>query len=81
MDVQFGAVALKNLMKNGIIEREQLDGISPYVQYRFREQGKSVVSILCSICKFMLNLQVGNKDSLTIRVFIGKIRRAIYKTA
>ncbi|WP_414162710.1 winged helix-turn-helix transcriptional regulator [Treponema vincentii] len=80
MDVQFGAVALKNLMKNGIIEREQLDGISPYVQYRFREQGKSVVSILCSIC-FMLNLQVGNKDSLTIRVFIGKIRRAIYKTA
>ncbi|UTC52297.1 winged helix-turn-helix transcriptional regulator [Treponema sp. OMZ 803] len=42
---------MKNLMKNGIIEREQLDGISPYVQYRFREQGKSVVSILCSICK------------------------------
>lgn len=46
------AAALKDLMKNGIIEREQFNEIPPHVEYRLSERGKSVVPILRSICKW-----------------------------
>lgn len=44
------ASALKDLIANGIIEQQSFDEISPRVEYSLSESGKSVVSILQSIC-------------------------------
>ena len=46
------ASALKDLIANGIIERQSFDEIPPRVEYSLSERGKSVVSILQSICQW-----------------------------
>ena len=46
------ASTLKDLMKNGLVEREQFNEIPPHVEYHLSERGKSVLPILRSICKW-----------------------------
>ena len=46
------AGALKELIRDGIIERKQYDEIPPRVEYRLSEKGKSVVPILQTICRW-----------------------------
>ena len=46
------AATLKDLIKEGIVERYQFNEIPPHVEYRLTERGNSVVPILRSICKW-----------------------------
>lgn len=46
------ASVLKELIRDGIIERKQHDEIPPRVEYSLTEKGESVVPILQSICKW-----------------------------
>lgn len=46
------ANTLKELLKDGMIERKQYDEIPVRVEYCLSEKGKSVVPILQSICKW-----------------------------
>ena len=46
------ASTLKELIRDGIIERKSYDEIPPRVEYFLTEKGKSVVPILQSICKW-----------------------------
>ena len=46
------ATALKELINDDIIERNQFDEIPPRVEYSLTEKGKSIVPILQSICKW-----------------------------
>ncbi|MDO5147359.1 MAG: helix-turn-helix domain-containing protein [Eubacteriales bacterium] len=46
------STTLKDLIRNGIVERKQYDEIPPRVEYSLTEKGKSVVPILQSICKW-----------------------------
>lgn len=46
------ASVLKELIRDGIIERKQYDEIPPRVEYSLTEKGESVVPILQSICKW-----------------------------
>lgn len=45
------ASALKDLIANGIIDRQSFDEIPPRVEYLLSERGKYVVPILQSICQ------------------------------
>lgn len=46
------AATLKELIRDGVIDRTSYDEIPPRVEYRLTEKGKSVVPILQSICKW-----------------------------
>jgi DNA-binding HxlR family transcriptional regulator len=46
------ASTLKELRRDGMIERVQYNEIPPHVEYKLTEKGKSVVPILRSICKW-----------------------------
>lgn len=46
------ASTLKELIRDGIIERKQYDEIPPRVEYSLTEKGISVVPILQSICQW-----------------------------
>lgn len=46
------ASTLKELIKDGLINRVQYNEIPPHVEYELTERGKSVVPILQSICKW-----------------------------
>ncbi len=46
------ASTLKELIRDGVIDRTSYDEIPPRVEYRLTEKGKSVVPILQSICKW-----------------------------
>ena len=46
------ASVLKELIRDGIIERKQYDEIPPRVEYSLTEKEESVVPILQSICKW-----------------------------
>lgn len=46
------AATLKDLIKDGIINRIQYNEIPPRVEYELTERGKSVVPILQSICRW-----------------------------
>lgn len=46
------AATLKELMSDGIVNREQFDEIPPHVEYSLTEKGESVVPILQSICRW-----------------------------
>lgn len=43
---------LKELIRDGIVNRKQYDEIPPRVEYSLTEKGKSVVPILQSICQW-----------------------------
>ena len=45
------ASTLKELIRDGIVERKQYDEIPPKVEYSLTEKGVSVVPILQSICQ------------------------------
>ena len=44
------STTLKELIRDGLIERKSYDEIPPRVEYNMTEKGKSVVPILRSIC-------------------------------
>lgn len=44
------AAALKELIRDGIVERRSYDEVPPRVEYSLTERGSSVVPILQSIC-------------------------------
>lgn len=46
------ASALKELLGDGVIRRQQYDEIPPRVEYALTEKGRSVVPILQSICRW-----------------------------
>lgn len=46
------ASTLKELIRDGLVDRRQYDEIPPWVEYSLTERGKSVVPILQSICKW-----------------------------
>jgi DNA-binding HxlR family transcriptional regulator len=46
------ASALKELIKDEMVERTQYNEIPPRVEYRLSEKGNSVIPILQSICKW-----------------------------
>ena len=46
------ASTLKELIRDGIVERNQYDEIPPKVEYSLTEKGVSVVPILQSICQW-----------------------------
>lgn len=46
------ATTLKELIRDGIVNRKQYDEIPPHVEYSLTEKGKSVVPILQSICQW-----------------------------
>ena len=46
------ASVLKELIRDGIVERKQYDEIPPRVEYSLTKKGESVVPILQSICKW-----------------------------
>ena len=46
------AATLKDLIKDGIVSREQFNGIPPHVEYHLTERGNSVVPILRTICNW-----------------------------
>ena len=46
------ATTLKELILDGIVNRQQYDEIPPRVEYSLTEKGKSVVPILQSICQW-----------------------------
>lgn len=46
------ASTLKELIRDGLVDRRQYDEIPPRVEYSLTERGKSVVPILQSICKW-----------------------------
>ena len=46
------ATTLKELIRDGIVKRKQYDEIPPRVEYSLTEKGKSVVTILQSICQW-----------------------------
>lgn len=46
------ASTLKELIRDGVIDRTSYNEIPPRVEYRLTEKGKSVVPILQSICKW-----------------------------
>ena len=46
------ASTLKELIRDGIVERKQYDEIPPRVEYSLAEKGASVVPILQSICQW-----------------------------
>lgn len=46
------ATTLKELIRDGIVNRKQYEEIPPRVEYSLTEKGKSVVPILQSICQW-----------------------------
>lgn len=46
------AATLKELMTNGIVQRQSYDEIPPHVEYSLTEKGNSVVPILHTICQW-----------------------------
>lgn len=46
------AAALKALLTDGIISRQQFNEIPPHVEYQLTEKGRTVVPILQSICQW-----------------------------
>ena len=46
------ASTLKELIRDGIVERKQYDEIPPRVEYSLAEKGASVVPILQSVCQW-----------------------------
>jgi DNA-binding HxlR family transcriptional regulator len=46
------AAALKNLISDDIVRREQYNEVPPKVEYSLTDKGKSVVPILQSICEW-----------------------------
>lgn len=46
------ATTLKELIRDGIVNRKQYDEIPPRVEYSLTEKGRSVVPILQSICQW-----------------------------
>lgn len=46
------AATLKELIKDGIVNRKSFDEITPRVEYSLTDKGKSVVPILQSICEW-----------------------------
>lgn len=46
------AATLKELIANGIVQRESFNEIPPRVEYSLTEKGNSVIPILQSICKW-----------------------------
>lgn len=60
------ASTLKELIRDGIIERKQYDEIPPKVEYSLTEKGVSVVPILQSICQWAgLYYKPTNETTLT----------------
>lgn len=59
------ASTLKELIRDGIVERKQYDEIPPKVEYSLTEKGVSVVPILQSICQWAgLYYKETNENSL-----------------
>lgn len=59
------ASTLKELIRDGIVERKQYDEIPPRVEYSLTEKGVSVVPILQSICQWAgLYYKETNENSL-----------------
>ncbi len=46
------AAALKELIRDGIVERRSYDEVPPRVEYSLTERGRSVVPILLEICRW-----------------------------
>lgn len=46
------ATTLKELIRDGIVQRQQFDEIPPRVEYCLSDKGRSVVPILQSICRW-----------------------------
>jgi len=46
------ATTLKELMADGIVQRQQFDEIPPKVEYCLTDKGRSVLPILQSICRW-----------------------------
>ncbi len=60
------AATLKELIKDGIINRIQYNEIPPRVEYELTERGKSVVPILQSICMWAgIYKKDGNEHIMT----------------
>lgn len=59
------ASTLKELIRDGIIERKQYDGVPLRVEYSLSEKGLSVVPILESICRWgSIYCQETNENTL-----------------
>lgn len=56
--------ALKNLIREGIVDRKSYDQIPPRVEYSLTEKGNSVVPILQSICKWSGLFYKENADEM-----------------
>lgn len=60
------ASTLKELIRDGIVERKQYDEIPPKVEYSLTEKGVSVVPILQSICQWAgLYYKETNENTMT----------------
>lgn len=58
------ASTLKELIRDGLVDRRQYDEIPPRVEYSLTERGKSVVPILQSICKWAGIFQRESSESV-----------------
>jgi DNA-binding HxlR family transcriptional regulator len=56
------SAALKQLISDGIVGRQQYDEIPPRVEYALTEKGASVVPILQVICKWSSGFHKGASD-------------------
>lgn len=58
---------LKELIKNGMIDRKSYDEIPPRVEYSLTEKGISVIPILQSICHWAGAFHKETSDTLMIQ--------------
>ena len=61
------ALTLKELIKNGMIDRKSYDEIPPCVEYSLTEKGVSVIPILPSICHWAGAFHKETSDFLMIQ--------------
>lgn len=61
------ALTLKELIKNGMIDRKSYDEIPPRVEYSLTEKGVSVIPILQSICHWAGAFHKETSDFLMIQ--------------
>lgn len=58
------ATTLKELISDGIVQRQHYDEIPPRVEYSLTEKGTTVIPILQSICKWSGACQLEGSDVL-----------------
>ncbi len=59
---------LKELMRDGLIERRQYNEIPPRVEYSLSPKGESVVPILQSICRWSGRYHKDDDNGLTLSI-------------